>query len=339
MKRNLIINNVFFGMILLAIWAYDFHYKRRYGKKIGRNIMDKYNNLNSDLEKKIKKEENNTDFIYRPKDIYYIDFYNFKEIEDSVFDEIEKNLDKIYLKNFKNIHTYQIYFREKKKKLDKTEDTLDKDLIRYSGINFEKKNFYHVSIIKDYFENKLFKKEESLAFRISKEKLKDPNFLKKFCAKIVHVFKNLNKLDLKNNNKNLSKKLKEKYLSNLYTRFSNYIKSVNFINKNKNLAFIDEYLNEINTDINNLEKEFLNNNLEEIYLKLRKQHFYIYISTYMYEDYYLAMLIATVLLIFSPLIRIATAEIRFYLFDFGTKIEEKDEENWLTKIYIYIIDN
>ena len=338
MKRNLILNNVFFGMILLLIWTYDFHYKRRFSKKISKSNLNEYKNLVSNLSKKIKEKKNNIDFAYKPKDVYYIDFYNFKEIEDSVFTEIENNLNRIYSKNFKNIHTYQIYFREKKVKIEKTEDTLNEDLIRLKGINFEKKNFYHVSIIKDYFENKLYKKEESLAFRISKEKLKDPIFLKKFCAKIIYVFKNFKKLNLKNNKENLIQKLKKKYRSNLITRFSNYVDSLNYINKNKNLAFIEKYLLQINTDIKNLEKDFLEMNLKEIYLKIRKQNFYIYESTYMYEDYYLAMLIATVLLIFSPLIRIATAEIRTYIFDFGTKIEEKEEENWLTKIYIYIID-
>jgi len=37
----------------------------------------------------------------------------------------------------------------------------------------------------------------------------------------------------------------------------------------------------------------------------------------LYEDYFVAMLVATVLMMFSPIIRIATESIRAYLFDFG----------------------
>ncbi len=44
----------------------------------------------------------------------------------------------------------------------------------------------------------------------------------------------------------------------------------------------------------------------------------------MFFDYYLAMMMASVLLIFSPIIRILSEEVKSYIFDFGSSDEEED---------------
>ncbi len=156
-------------------------------------------------------------------------------------------------------------------------------------------------------------------------------------SQIIFQLKNLDTLNA-SNSQDLQTKLKQSYLNDLIERFKNYINSLEYINKNKNLVFFREYLQEIETDIINLHKEFKSQNLREIYKKLEKENLYIYESIYMYEDYFLAMLIATVLLAMSPLIRIASGEIRAFLFDFGQKDEDYEKESYFEKLFNFILD-
>ena len=62
----------------------------------------------------------------------------------------------------------------------------------------------------------------------------------------------------------------------------------------------------------------------------------------MYEDYYFAMMIASVLLILSPIMRIATAEARNFLFDLLDigKTSEKDGIFYIIEgVFNFLLDN
>jgi len=64
--------------------------------------------------------------------------------------------------------------------------------------------------------------------------------------------------------------------------------------------------------------------LKKLEYRLRKDKLYIYESTYMYFDYYLAMMMSTVLLIFSPIIRILSEELKKAVFDYK---DDKDDNS------------
>ena len=62
----------------------------------------------------------------------------------------------------------------------------------------------------------------------------------------------------------------------------------------------------------------------------------------MYEDYYFAMMIASVFLILSPIMRIATAEARNFIFDLldmGKTTENEGIFYIIENIFNFLLDN
>ena len=75
---------------------------------------------------------------------------------------------------------------------------------------------------------------------------------------------------------------------------------------------------------------------------MEKEYLYIYQSHYMYEDYYFAMMIASVLLMLSPVMRIATAEARNFIFDLldlGKSTEKEGISYVIEKVFNFLLDN
>ena len=78
-----------------------------------------------------------------------------------------------------------------------------------------------------------------------------------------------------------------------------------YANSNRNMQILPKYLSQIENEIDQLEKNFEMEDLARLGQVLKKNDQMIYYSEYFFEPYKLSMIVASVLLIFSPIIKIS----------------------------------
>jgi len=246
MHKGLCINNLLAGLVLLIYWIYDYHYVPRLSKKIPTKIMSNYQNLRanlrSEISKVVPKEFDRDDFYYVYNDTFYIELFNYQNLNETTFESVSHNLRQIIASKFKGIHDCLIFV--KGRKMRKDEHQMLEELSDFQESQIKTQNFYYIRLINDDYSDSFTLFDNIAWFNIPYDKISDSNLIRQVMAKSVYHFKKLGKLgsiEFKHGkegvNEDIFEKLRYAYVNVLKMNAVKYIDGLEYINANKNLVF------------------------------------------------------------------------------------------------------
>lgn len=290
MRKWLLLNNLILGAIVVSVWVYDFFVFNRLRFKVKGGTMEKYKELRDSLEKEgfdSEVKERCKEFAYKPDDIIYLSFVNFKDLKDEHVDMYIAEIERIYEKYFTDVFRPKIYVKRLSMKVNNMLSIVSNISQDFYPIHTKSFNKLEIYLYKEFFDNQMVKKGNQVFIKTSKEKLIENDFISKMIKRSMFYFKKPEKLLTKEEiqSKQVLNGFSKLALQCLKQKTILYLNSLEYVNNNKNLIFFDKYLKQIETESDELKKEIDNKNLFNISEMLLKNEYFIYDSVYMYEDY------------------------------------------------------
>lgn len=290
MRKWLLLNNLILGAIVVSVWVYDFFVFNRLRFKVKGGTMEKYKGLRDSLEKEgfdSMIKERCKEFAYKPDDVIYLSFVNFKDLKDEHVDMYIAEIERIYEKYFTDVFRPKIYVKRLSMKVNNMLSIVSNTNQDFYPIHTKSFNKLEIYLYKEFFDNQMVKKGNQVFIKTSKEKLIEMDFISKTIKRSMFYFKKPEKLLTKEEiqSKQVLNGFSKLALQCLKQKTILYLNSLEYVNNNKNLIFFDKYLKQIETESDELKKEIDNKNLFNISEMLLKNEYFIYDTVYMYEDY------------------------------------------------------
>lgn len=290
MDKRLLMNNILIGLIVLFVWIYDFHLVRRLSFKIDRETMNVYKELRGRLKEHLNTVRTSVDckeIEFKSQDTIYLTFVNFKSLNNTTIDGYADSYKDVYNKIFPGILNVRVYVKSIQSKATSLIGLVNIVKHEFSGIHVQNQHIYEVYLFNEFFDSQMIKDQNRVFIKTSKNKLSEVGFIEDVTRQSVYYFKKLK--TIYEINQRTSKGLLETYVDEFFNctlqKLVYYIDSLEYVNGNRNLVFFAKYLDEIKDDARHLNDYVANKSLIVLERVLLKNDFYIYTTSYMYEDY------------------------------------------------------
>ena len=263
MRKWLLLNNLILGAIVVSVWVYDFFVFNRLRFKVKGGTMEKYKGLRDSLEKEgfdSMIKERCKEFAYKPDDVIYLSFVNFKDLKDEHVDMYIAEIERIYEKYFTDVFRPKIYVKRLSMKVNNMLSIVSNTNQDFYPIHTKSFNKLEIYLYKEFFDNQMVKKGNQVFIKTSKEKLIEMDFISKTIKRSMFYFKKPEKLLTKEEiqSKQVLNGFSKLALQCLKQKTILYLNSLEYVNNNKNLIFFDKYLKQIETESDELKKEIDN---------------------------------------------------------------------------------
>ena len=368
MKKWVLINNIFWGLVVLGqflgLWVSEYRIRRKIPAKTA-----EFYKL-TELMLRQRRDTNPEDlpildFDFELHDDYSFFFMYYPSISKKITTMIENHLRSKY-KNppFKitQISTrFKIYDRDRFAGVSRNDNQKILESIR--DVDFQESlcsnsQSYKIIFVNDNFNSTVYLDQENILIIRSRLKdLENKSILKQIMSQAVYRLKKLHFLK-RYRDPEPFKKYIEIWAEYMLYRLQLYVTGLLKINQNPDLVFYPKYLVDISDNhvqfwehlqqafkTQHLQSpefvfEFLLSHREILDSVLEKDDLMIYENVYFYEDYFWAMIVATLGIVFQSVIRFTIPLIRGFLglSSDSNKKEKNKKPSIISRVIDYLLE-